>query len=276
MKYPVRAISVIENNITWFIGSINTLPLTEPTVAAVVHLYYLDIWEEMRARLVNIPKLDLYITLVEGSAPAEELVKMENEIMFQFPSAKVFHIENKGLDIGGFLNIADYLIKNNLHYDFLVKLHSKKSLHTADVDTGVTWRTEAYNTLAGSPAIAKGVIKLMTAHPEIGMVGSAIWNIYSKTNQLMGYGHNYMTIKNLVKDFGLKTDIDNFNFIAGTMFWANYESLMKPLRGIDIPAFIARMEPGACDDSRKSTITHSMERILALFIAADKKRIVGI
>jgi lipopolysaccharide biosynthesis protein len=172
--------------------------------------------------------------------------------------------------------VADYVIKNNLSYDFLVKLHSKKSLHTADADTGVTWRTEAYNTLAGSPAITKGIIKLMTAHPEIGMAGSTVWNIYTKTNQLMGYGHNYATIKSLAKEFGLKADVDNFNFIAGTMFWADYESLLKPLRTINIPAFISRMEPNAANDSRKSTLTHSMERMFALFIISGHKKVVGI
>jgi lipopolysaccharide biosynthesis protein len=277
MQFPVRLIQFIEEHLLILLKGAST-DIPPKKIAVVVHLFYLDLWEEISSYLSNLAdfKFDLYVTLVNGSAPVDILKSCEADILKKYPSATVMYVENRGLDIGAFMGVLDCMLNDNMEYDYLIKLHGKRSLHTATAELGNMWRRELYNTMLGSPTIVKRIHALMSTQSDIGMVGSILWNISTRKSFVMGYGNNYKMINQIAKEFKLTANVDNFNFIAGTMFWADYKSLVKPLRGINRQEFIQRFETGACSDDKTGTLTHTMERILALFILSDNKKVVGI
>ncbi|MBU6338793.1 MAG: hypothetical protein KGQ36_02345 [Rickettsiales bacterium] len=127
-----------------------------------LHIYYLDLLDEFIENLKNIPiPFDLYITLVEK--PESEIKK----IFEFFPNTKVFTVPNQRNDLGGFVEVINNV--NLDHYDVVIKLHTKKSLHTGVEQK--EWRQRLVKTLIGSEKQA-----VITLHNFIddrtGMVGS--------------------------------------------------------------------------------------------------------
>lgn len=248
-------------------------------VAVVLHLYYLKLWNEFADYLKKIPiTFDLYITLVEHDHNTKDLLDYKNKILSRYPNANVFIIPNVGLDIGGFAYVLKYFIENNVQYDYLLKIHSKQSLHSKNKRSGDIWRKELLNTLLGSPNIINSILNLLESDSDVGMLSSKIWKINPTADKIMGYGSNYLKIKELSEHFKLNTKIDDFDFIGGTMFWCNYNSIVKYFKYIDIDEFISMLETGAVNDNKtpQGSVTHAMERMFGLFIKSENKKVIGI
>lgn len=130
-------------------------------VAVHIHLYYIDLLDEFIQNLKNIPiPFDLYITIVER--PVDDIA----EIFTHFPNTKVFTVPNQRTDLGGFTEVINNIDLNS--YDALIKLHSKKSLHTGSEQK--QWRQRLVETLIGSPQQAAATIHKF-CNKKTGMVG---------------------------------------------------------------------------------------------------------
>lgn len=84
-----------------------------------LHLYYINQLDEILARLQNLQELkfDLYVTMIEKSPAAEQKIK-------QFkPDAHILQLENKGYDIGPFMEVLHSLDLDK--YNYLLKIHTK-------------------------------------------------------------------------------------------------------------------------------------------------------
>ncbi len=132
-------------------------------VAVHLHLYYIDLLDEFIENLKNIPiPFDLYITLVDR--PASDIQK----IFETFPSVKVLTIPNIGRDVGALVEVIRN-IDDLSSYDALIKIHSKKSLHTGQEQKD--WRQRLVKTLLGNKKQTAAILHKF-CNKKTGMVGS--------------------------------------------------------------------------------------------------------
>ncbi len=131
-------------------------------LAIHLHLFYIDLLDEFIDNLKNIPvNFDLYITLVDR--PSSDIQK----IFKVFPHTKIFTIPNIGRDPGGLIEVLNHIDLNT--YDILIKIHSKKSLHTGQEQQ--EWRKRLVGVLMGSKKQSTATLHQF-CDKEVGMVGS--------------------------------------------------------------------------------------------------------
>ena len=90
-----------------------------------VHIYYAEMWPELKACLQNVfatTDCRLFVTIV---APNEAL---EKDIKAFCPAAAIEVVENRGFDIAPFLHILNKVDLQN--FDYIVKLHTKRHITT--------------------------------------------------------------------------------------------------------------------------------------------------
>jgi len=226
-------------------------------IAIVLHLYYHDLWNEFKNKFLsidNINNIDLYITL------SDEFPDISSIILHTFPNAKIFKLQNKGLDIGPFLFILEYLKSNNIEYDYLIKLHTKKSTH---IRHGNEWRIQLTDSILGNNEIFNDNIKYMESNSTAGMMGNKHY-IYTDSD--------IEWILNISKHYGI-VDIPQTSFVAGTMFLLRHKILINFFKNIDIIKIYNNMNIGYNKDR---CIEHAFERIFCFIIYQSGYNIIGI
>lgn len=202
-------------------------------VAVHLHIYYLDLLDEFIENLENIPiPFDLYITLVEK--PESEIKK----IFDFFPNTKVFTVPNQRTDLGGFAEVVNNI--NLDHYDALIKLHTKKSLHTGVEQK--EWRQRLVKTLIGSKKQATTTLHEFL-DKKTGMVGGY--------EDLSNVPYEYPEVSD---DLCQKLEIKNINlFFKGTMFIIHPKILKRLVeKKITLSDF---------DPIKNGKLAYAMERI---------------
>lgn len=246
-------------------------------ICVILHLYYFDMWESVLTYIENIKHdFDLYITLTNNKE--EHIINdIKDKIMNSVYGDKVkniFVLNNKGMDIGPFLYVMSYLVKNNINYDLLLKIHTKKSIHEGrSAQIGKMWNDELYNSILGTSDKVDGIINIFDKNEDIGVVGSKKWLI-NRNHPGFYYNHNY--INYFIEKFNIKTKMENMVFIGGTMFWSNYNVLFNFFKQYDPLLIMDELEEGAITDSVQSRKTHSIERIIGLVYLDDNKKIIGV
>lgn len=273
-----RNVVDIENNID---------PYTRPTfktnkreikkIAVLLHLFYIDLWSEIQAKLSFISEpFDLYVNLVEDSGDYSNLIKMKRKIELQFPTAKVFISDNRGLDIGGTLTLIKYILNAKLEYDLILKIHGKKSIHSATAKIGTTWRNELYKSVLGSEKLVNKIITSFKVDDSIGMIGSKIWKIYAKNNKKLAIALNEQIIKKYSLLLNIHTRINDLEFIGGSIFWVDGHIFLNKFKGVNLNNLRNNLEFGSFTDHRNPTNTHAFERIFGLIVLDVNKKIIGI
>lgn len=231
------------------------------TVAAVVHLYYHDLWPEIRSYLENLRHInaDLYVTLTTDK-PREELDRMRAKILRSWPRATVLDLPNRGMDAGAFVEVARYIHKAGRTYDLILKLHSKKSLSVSGEENGGKWRRELYDGLVGTVSIVERILSIFADHPQVGMIGPTGMILEKTSNDVAEQRIvNAPKINLLSARMGLSDRKQKF--FRGTMFWARAKEIIAPIvsAGLTIDDF----EDGHAPDG---TLAHAMERVFACMI----------
>ncbi len=230
------------------------------TVAVVLHLYYLDLLEEILDYLKNIKRTyHLYIT-----TPFEADVPNILNILHAYKqTSTIMLIENKGRDVAPFLNLYRSGALDN--YDAVLKLHSKKS--TYDKAWGKFWRAQLYEALCGSPQIAEKSIALLETQ-QAGMVGPEKYFI-----KQWGDFKNQKNVLNILSASQLPCPKDEteFGFFAGTMFWFSPKALK---RIHTLPALAFEFAPEA--KKQDGTLAHAWERLFSLLCRANGAHVTTI
>jgi len=200
------------------------------------------------------------------------LITLREIIQKKCPKSKVFQCENRGMDIGPFLFVMNYLIHNKAEYNYYIKIHTK---------TDSKWRNEMiqpiYNQL--------GYFLNTPPKNELELFGS-------KEQCLnVNFDMNYLPILELIKrnypehivkflDYCSKYNKDVLNckeqpyFIAGTVFVFNnkYFDLFKQIK--DINYEISIMEEGySVNDFDNPRKTHAWEYLFGYIIYLNNKKI---
>lgn len=214
----------------------------EHDTAVVLHLFYADLWDEVNSYLANLSgDFDLYVSVPTGST---QLIKVITDI---YPTARIIEVENRGRDWAPFIKI--FTLISHLNYRYVCKIHTKKSLYSAE---GKDWRRDIFDELLGSsPAVAE--IKCKLDQDDIGMIGP--FNNLLSTSDYMG--GNEAQIKDLAGRLNIKFDGKPFTFIAGSMFWFKPAAISNIL-ALNLQEKQFPEEGG----QRDATLAHAIERLI--------------
>lgn len=236
-------------------------PATEPRIAAILHLYYLNLWPELRAHLGHLAhrRFDLYVTLSED-APAEALAAAEASIRATHPAATILRCPNRGMDIGPFVSVVRHIAATGIDYDLVLKIHTKKSLAASGAEAGRTWRRALLNGLLAHPAAVEDILSLFVREPGIGMIGPrGMLMSLSSHDAAAGANRNLPAMA----DLGVRLGVEDLSlrFFRGSMFWARAATLFAPILAADLT--IDEFEPSHLVDGGRA---HAMERLFGCLV----------
>jgi len=218
-------------------------------LAVVVHLYYPELWPLMKSRLQNIKaEFDLFVSVQQK----HKNISLENVGKYH-KETNIVALPNRGRDTLPFLLISR-IISNEEQYEYILKLHSKKSLHRGD---GAEWLESLLDELI--PDDPANIIKTLK-RSSTGAVGPSS-HIVSLSRYM---GGNKEKIKSIAGSIPSKPMIDSilktpshYPFFGGTMFWCRVDFL-KPLLESDLAPADFNTEDGQVD----GTTAHALERML--------------
>lgn len=221
--------------------------LSERT-AVIVHVYYIDVFQEIIELIATIKSVP--ITVFITTTKELELAVKKRLGKRKIKDFRINVFENRGRDVLPFIKILPEVI--DLGFSYIVKVHTKKSLHRQD---GARWRQELYGALLNDNALSTGIHQLIT-NPQIGIIGPDKHLVNIRTNML----HNFGRIQGYAKKLNLdEQDWVKASFIAGTMFLAR-TSAFKPVLKLEIKEIDFEDENGQVD----GTFAHCLERLFAL------------
>lgn len=227
----------------------------EAAIAVILHLYYLDLWDELSLYLDNISEaFDLYISVTKRFNSTDL-----DRILARYPRAKVWMVENRGRDIAPFLEIAEKILP--LGYQAVCKIHTKKSHHLKSgkgwrPEEGDTWRTRLLAQLLGTKKIVRDITTSFKLNPRLGIIGPGF--------DLMKYqdavGANQNQVQYLQNRLKIQLT-ENFNFFGGSMFWFRPDAI-KNILDLRLSFNDFSNETGQID----GTLAHAIERIFNLAV----------
>ena len=254
MTYGIEELTYTDNTLS--AGTPQPIRESDHTLAIVIHVFYIDVFQEIDAYLQRIQTgYDLYLT-VPDQMPEDEIKKL---FTLQ-PHAYIYRTENRGRDVLPFLQVM-HLIGTDT-YRYLCKLHTKK---TAGSMLGTVWRKLLYFDLIGSDETVKEIMVMFDQDDTIGMVTGKNTILDSERYD---YG-NTAKIDYLVETSGFIFQ-DEYLFAGGTMFWVR-PSLIEPLLSL----FRAGKLPFEPEQGQKdNTIAHAIERFFGIICHVKGMRIV--
>ena len=253
----------IENYVYYKNATIGDMKSSNKTkLAVVVHLYYPDLWPVIQSKLEQISEpFDLFV-----SVQAKDRNISLERAGTNHKKTNIVVLPNRGRDVLPFLVILKE-IKKAKQYEYILKIHSKKSPHRKD---GNSW----FNDLLGQliPRSTSGIIRVLN-DKDTGIVGPEDHVV--SLSRYMGDNRNklrtvLLQISNDNEDLvgEIFQNLDKYPFFGGTMFWCRLDFIDSILKsGITPSDFNA--EKGQVD----STTAHALERATgkALHLILDKK-----
>ncbi|MBZ9566660.1 glycoside hydrolase family 99-like domain-containing protein [Modicisalibacter tunisiensis] len=228
-------------------------------LAIVIHAFYTDVLEEILHEIQWAKNIEssIYIT-----TPHEK--KKDVEDVASHFSYKIFvrAYENKGRDVLPFLKTIPEIAENN--HEFLIKIHTKKSLHRADGDN---WRKDLYSQLLSFPKYVRGLIDFRNEKDLVLMSpdGSLVPISYY-------WGANEENVLKLCEKYQIKFSRDgHYKFIAGTMFVARVSFFKELVDKEYILSDDFDREAGQVD----GTLAHAYERFFGIFAYEKSKKITS-
>jgi len=118
LNYQIQQILYEENKLIE--KEVCTLDLSQRDIAIIFHVFYIDIWEEIKNYLAQINlTYDLYITVPENMED-EDIISIFND----HPHVTIYKTENRGRDVLPFLQVMSIIGTDT--YKYICKLHTKK------------------------------------------------------------------------------------------------------------------------------------------------------
>ncbi|MGR9087590.1 MAG: glycoside hydrolase family 99-like domain-containing protein, partial [Gammaproteobacteria bacterium] len=220
-------------------------------VAIVIHAFYEEIFDEILGYLERIDSTPLKLYVSAPNNLVESLNRKLSQKQFDF---YILPVINRGRDVLPFLKIMPEVIKGG--HDFLIKIHTKKSIHRQDGDL---WRTDIFEKLLDRQALTDH-IELLNEHSEIGILGPA-GHIVPMS---FYWGSNAARVIHLAARMGLDQEtLQGLNFVAGTMFIARIRAIM-PLLNLALTDDDFEPEAAQVD----GTLAHAIERLFAVSASA--------
>ncbi|MFK0337587.1 rhamnan synthesis F family protein [Agrobacterium sp. 16-172Ci] len=231
--------------------------LSHPPVRACVyvHLHYMETWPEIKSNLLqNAMHMDVVI-----SVTAEDF-NFQDDVLTAFPNARIIHMENRGRDVGPFMELLKQGAFEN--YDAVCKIHGKLSRKNGN-ETISGHRIRRY-TLACLLADGAGthILKCFSENPELGLVGPRNLSLPLGGKPVSQYIKNELGhMREVFKRADVTFDPQDTQFFVGTMFWFR-PAAFKLLDRANIGIKDFQPENGA----KKGTLQHGLERTFSAIV----------
>ena len=237
----------------------------ETKIAVQVHLFYLELMDEIIENLNAIPyKFDCFIS-TDTQAKKDEI---ENKFVGACGATniQIAVYPNRGRDVAPFLQQMKDVIDN---YEYICHIHTKKSLTEG---FGDDWREYLYEGLLGTEENVKLIFNIFAHDMSVGMLFPQTYHellVVHTWGTLYSWGSDANKSKADIKRFlrKLNADVDLPDepiFPAGNMFWARssaiHDTFALALDCTDFPE-----EKGQRDE----TFAHVVERHWA-YLAMSK------
>ena len=234
------------------------MPVLRPTeappgsdVAAVVHLYYPELWPEIRDALRGCGLApDLLVTIAERGAGSRELAA---QVARDWPGARVWRLPNRGRDVLPFVHLVNSGLLEP--YRAVCKLHTKRSRH---LEGGDAWRSELIAGLL-QPGRARAQLDAFLADGD-----AAFWiadgQAYAEPRW---WGVNEPRVRALLRRIEVPVERRALRFPAGSMYWVKPLTL-RMIRGLRLRAEEFELEERQLD----GTMAHAVERAMGFVASA--------
>ncbi len=220
-----------------------------------LHLYYQEMWPELKNRLKNITDdFDLFVSMIH---PGEQI---EKDILNFKPGAIIKIVENKGFDIASFLSVINSVDLDQ--YDYVIKLHTKRNLPLGTIRNGYDvsgdkWRRYLLSFLQ-TPETYNKSKSAFEKDEKLGMIGDfRLICKKDKSNKDAVTG-----AMNLLENMGFEKR--QFAYVMGTMFMVR-ANLLPPLQKININADQFNQSKHKSDD----VLPYAYERVFGYLITAQ-------
>jgi hypothetical protein len=201
-------------------------------IAAVLHLYYPELWPELRDALGAISEpFDLFVTLTSGHSD-----EAANWVRIDCPTAQIITLENHGRDIFPFVTLINSGVL--FQYKVVCKLHTKRSMRRNDGDD---WRRALVTgVLSDSHHVAR-ILGTFDTDPDLGIV---VANGSLRTDERSWLRHQ-RRVNELCARIGMPAPTGETGypgFPAGSIYWIR-SSLLRPMESLGLTAVDFEPEP---------------------------------
>lgn len=220
-----------------------------------LHLYYQEMWPELKNRLKNITDdFDLFVSMIH---PGEQI---EKDILNFKPGAIIKIVENRGFDIASFLSVINSVDLDQ--YDYVIKLHTKRNLPLGTIRNGYDvsgdkWRRYLLSFLQAPETYNKSK-SAFENDEELGMIGD--FRLICKKDK--SNKDAVARAMNLLENMGFEKR--QFAYVMGTMFMVR-ANLLPPLQKININADQFNPSKHRTDD----VLPYAYERVFGYLITAQ-------
>ena len=222
-----------------------------PSIAAVVHVYYADLIDEVCAHLARIPyRFSGYFAVRD--ADMIEAIRSSLKRHGADCDAHFAVTPNRGRNFGAFLVEFRKAVRK---HDLCLHIHTKKSLRTGAEQSD--WRSHLFAGLLGDRQTVATILARFAEDPSIGMVfpttyeGMPVWC------------HHWLRTSGRVDEISQMLGISGMprrgliDFPIGSMFWARTAAI-APL--LDFAWQYEHFEAEPMDDD--GTMAHVIERMM--------------
>jgi lipopolysaccharide biosynthesis protein len=212
--------------------------------AIAIHLYYENLATWFAQRVGDFGGVDVYVTV-----PRAIDWDTAQAVRESFGEAYILEVDNRGRDIRPFLMMYSRFLEGD--YDFVCKLHSKKSSHLSEGDQ---WRVDMVGQLLG-PA-ARDALNMYQSKSSVGILVPR-----GSLESLVNPDIRLRSEKNLITLAARLNCKITFreSFVAGSMFWFR-PSALQSLYQLLVQGLEFEPELGQVD----GTIAHAIERIVCI------------
>lgn len=220
-------------------------------LAAVVHVFYPELWDEIRDALrASGLRLDLFVTVAQRGETSRALVERVRE---EWPEARVIPMPNRGRDILPFVHLVNSGLLER--YRAVCKLHTKRSPHREDGDV---WRRRLVSGLL-EPGRVRGRLDAFLADE-----GAAFWIADGEAYEGRAWwGVNEARAVGLLRRIEIVADARRLRFPGGSMYWVKPLALHM-IRGLQLRPEEFEIERAQLD----GTLAHAVERAMGYIASA--------
>jgi lipopolysaccharide biosynthesis protein len=227
-------------------------------VAVLYHIFYEDTIYLVIEELERLSDFQVFF-LFNISSDAPNQLEIKGTLLKHFPDSIITISGNKGKDVGGKLLLISTYIQLGIEVDWIIFLHDKKSLQALNAKT---WKTGLLKII--DPAQLERINTIISSDSGFGIIAANNYVMKELREQGEFIGNNGPILTRLLKEY--KISCNNFEYVAGTMFWAKASILMDFFKKHDPLRIRQTLEEGNVIDNFGGTYTHSWERILSWII----------
>ena len=242
---------------------------SSPKILVVVHAYYLEEISKIFTSLKHIPCLfDLIVTV--RSSRDQEVVKIcLEEIDLLVGAVDIRVVSNHGRDLLPFVRIVRDLAAQGRDYDFVLKLHSKRSAARGKSKSyGEKWLDGILSNLLGSSENVEYILFQLLQESDRCALVSPLTSL--DVFRFCKWKDNLAPVSHLLDHFDIQEDLeDPIYFPAGCMFWLDFDAALEISSWFEELRVPPEPLPG------NGTYLHGFERLIPYILESTKKSITS-